>query len=89
MGIGHIAINAVPMATNQGFKNFVPKPGLLYAKFLYWWLDWNRSYLISLGNGATFKEVSKTVVSLNTGHKDAHSALADASMSWRVLKAQL
>ena len=26
---------------------------------------------------------------LNTGHEDAHSALADASMSWRVLKAQL
>ena len=26
---------------------------------------------------------------LNAGHEDAHSALADASMSWRVLKAQL
>jgi len=26
---------------------------------------------------------------LNTGHEDAHSALADASLSWRVLKAQL
>jgi DNA polymerase-3 subunit epsilon len=26
---------------------------------------------------------------LNTGHEDAHAAMADVSMSWRVLKAQL
>ena len=25
--IGHVAVNTVPMATNQGFKSFVPKPG--------------------------------------------------------------
>ncbi|HXM94212.1 MAG TPA: restriction endonuclease subunit S [Candidatus Dormibacteraeota bacterium] len=61
--IGHVAINTVPMATNQGFKSFVPKQGRLDAKFLYWWLRANRPYLESLGNGATFKEVSKTVVS--------------------------
>ncbi len=61
--IGHVAVNTVPMATNQGFKSFVPKPERLSAKFLYWWLRTNRSYLESLGNGATFKEVSKAVVS--------------------------
>ena len=61
--IGHVAINTVPMATNQGFKSFVPKEGYLHAKFLYWWLRTNRSYLETLGNGATFKEVSKAVVS--------------------------
>ena len=60
--IGHVAVNTVPMATNQGFKSFIPKPSLLDAKFLYWWLRTNRAYLESLGNGATFKEVSKTVV---------------------------
>ncbi len=59
--IGHVAINAEPMATNQGFKSFVPGPDL-DASFLYWWLDANRSYLQSLGTGATFKEVSKVVV---------------------------
>ena len=61
--IGHVAINTVPMATNQGFKSFVPKGERVEAKFLYWWLRTNRAYLESLGNGATFKEVSKEVVS--------------------------
>ncbi len=60
--IGHVAINTVPMATNQGFKSFVPNRERVYAKFLYHWLRRNRPYLESLGNGATFKEVSKAVV---------------------------
>lgn len=59
--IGHIAINNVPMATNQGFKSIVPGPDL-DAVFLYWWLDAHRPQLQNLGNGATFKEVSKRVV---------------------------
>jgi type I restriction enzyme S subunit len=61
--IGHVAVNTVPMATNQGFKSLVPKPQHVEAKFLYWWLRTNRSYLEGLGNGATFKEVSKAIVS--------------------------
>jgi len=61
--IGHVAINTVPMATNQGFKSFVPRPDRLDPKFLYHWLRKNRAHLESLGNGATFKEVSKAVVS--------------------------
>lgn len=61
--IGHVAINIVPMATNQGLKSFVPQKDLLDASYLYYWLRGNRSYLESLGTGATFKEVSKAVVS--------------------------
>ena len=61
--IGHVAINTVPMATNQGFKSFVPQPDKLDAGYLYHWLRANRNYLEGLGNGATFKEVSKAVVS--------------------------
>ena len=61
--IGHVAINSVPMATNQGFKSFVPKDNKVYSKFLYHWLRKNRAYLEGLGNGATFKEVSKSTVS--------------------------
>lgn len=61
--IGHVAVNTVPMATNQGFKSFIPHPDALDAKFLYWWLRTKRSYLQNLGNGATFKEVSKATVS--------------------------
>jgi len=50
------------MATNQGFKSFIPKASKLDAGFLFWWLKCHRSYLEGLGNGATFKEVSKSVV---------------------------
>lgn len=59
--IGHIAVNTAPMATNQGFKSFIPGPDL-NASFLYWWLDANRNRLQAMGNGATFKEVSKAIV---------------------------
>ncbi len=60
--IGYVAINSVPMATNQGFKSLVPHGDLVDAGYLYWWLWTNRSYLEGLGNGATFKEVSKAVM---------------------------
>lgn len=61
--IGYVAINTVPMATNQGFKSLVPRRGAVDAKFLFHWLRANRTYLEGLGVGATFKEVSKSVVS--------------------------
>lgn len=56
--IGHVAVNTVPMATNQGFKSLVPGPNL-DAKYLFHWLKSKTEYLQSLGNGATFKELSK------------------------------
>jgi len=59
--IGHVAINSVPIATNQGFKSFVPG-SKLDASYLFWWLKCHRDQLERLGNGATFKEVSKAVV---------------------------
>jgi type I restriction enzyme, S subunit len=58
-----VAINTVPMATNQGFKSFIPKQDLVHPEFLFWWLRYKRPFLESLGNGATFKEVSKAIVS--------------------------
>lgn len=61
--IGHVAINTLPMATNQGFKSFIPKAEQVDPHFLFHWLRAHRDYLESLGNGATFKEVSKAVVS--------------------------
>ncbi|MCY3949095.1 MAG: restriction endonuclease subunit S [Acidimicrobiaceae bacterium] len=60
--IGLVAINDVPMATNQGFKSLVPDDDRVDAKFLYWWLRSHRARLEAMGNGATFKEVSKKVV---------------------------
>lgn len=60
--IGLVAINRRPMATNQGFKSLVPDRRRLDSKFLYHWLTANTAYLQALGNGATFKEISKAVV---------------------------
>lgn len=60
--IGLVAINDVPMATNQGFKSLVPHGNRVDTKFLYWWLRCHRARLEAMGNGATFKEVSKKVV---------------------------
>lgn len=56
--IGHVAINTVPMATNQGFKSLIPGPSI-EAKYLFHWLKSRTDYLQGLGNGATFKELSK------------------------------
>jgi type I restriction enzyme S subunit len=60
--IGHTAICAAPMATNQGFKSFIPRPDRLEAHYLLQWLRTRRTFLEGLGTGATFKEVSKAVV---------------------------
>ena len=61
--IGLLAINTTPMATNQGFKSFVPDPEKLDSRYLYRWLEANRAKLQNMGVGATFKEVSKAIVS--------------------------
>lgn len=60
--IGYVAINKVPMATNQGFKSLVPDPSRIDPRFLCVWLRRHRAQIESLGSGATFKEVSKRVV---------------------------
>lgn len=61
--IGLLAINTIPMATNQGFKSFVPDPKRLDSRYLFRWLEANRTELQNMGVGATFKEVSKAIVS--------------------------
>lgn len=61
--IGYVAINSIPMATNQGFKSLIPDQRVLIPRFLAHWLRAHQTYLESLGTGATFKEISKAVVS--------------------------
>lgn len=55
--IGHLIINAVPMATNQGCKGLVPGKAIHY-KFLYYYLGSIVDLLDALGTGATFRELS-------------------------------
>lgn len=60
--IGKVAITKVPMYCNQGFKNLVCSERL-HNEYLYTYLKLNTDFLISLGVGATFKEISRTIVS--------------------------
>ncbi|WP_202634755.1 restriction endonuclease subunit S [Rugosibacter aromaticivorans] len=55
--IGHLVINTMPMATNQGCKGLVPRNGL-DNKYLYYYLASIVPLLNDLGTGATFKELS-------------------------------
>ena len=59
--IGHVAITKTEMASNQGFKSLVPKEGV-DSLYLYFCMKFFKPALENLGNGATFKEVSKKVV---------------------------
>ena len=56
--IGETAITTVPMATNQGFSNFVCNEQLLNIYLLYY-LQAIKDLLISLGSGSTYLEVTK------------------------------
>jgi restriction endonuclease S subunit len=54
--VGSVAINAVPMATNQGFLNF--RCGeLLRPVFLAFWFRANKLYLDKIANGSTYPEL--------------------------------
>ena len=56
--IGVTAITTAPMATNQGFANFVCNERLLNI-YLVYYLQAIKDLLISLGSGSTFLEVTK------------------------------
>ena len=60
--IGKVAIAGCEMYCNQGFKNLIWSDRI-NNRYLYWFLKGNTAYLNSLGRGATFKEISKKIVS--------------------------
>ena len=59
--IGKVAIAGVEMYCNQGFKNLICSDKI-YNRYLYYYLKYKTDYLNSLGRGATFKEISKSIV---------------------------
>ena len=59
--IGKVGLVGSPMYCNQGFKNFVCGDQL-NPVYLYYSLIFKREYLVSLGTGTTFKELSKKAV---------------------------
>jgi type I restriction enzyme S subunit len=60
--IGHLGIATRTLCTNQGCKTFVPS-NTVDTEFLYYALQICMPRMQALGTGATFKEVSKSVVS--------------------------
>ncbi len=56
--IGEVRIAAVPVATNQGFKSLVVKPGVS-NEFLYYLVLTLRSRMIERATGSTFLEIGK------------------------------
>jgi type I restriction enzyme S subunit len=60
--IGKVAIAGCEMYCNQGFKNLICSD-IINNRYLYWFLKGKTEYLNSLGRGATFKEISKQIVS--------------------------
>lgn len=59
--IGNVAIAGRDMCTNQGFKSLIPGAEV-DGLYLYYCMLASSEKLQSLGNGATFKEVSKKIV---------------------------
>lgn len=56
--IGETAITTVPIATNQGFANFICRDTLLNV-YLAYYLRYIKRRLIDLAHGSTFKEITK------------------------------
>lgn len=59
--IGKTAIAGCEMYCNQGFKNLICSE-VIDNHYLYHYLSAKTEYLKSLGRGATFKEISKSIV---------------------------
>jgi len=57
--IGKLGISKVPLVTNQGFANFIPKKGV-NEKYLAYCLLHFSSNISALAGSTTFKEVTKT-----------------------------
>ena len=59
--IGYLAIAENDVCTNQGFKSIILKDGYC-PEFFYYLLKNNIDYIIGLGSGSTFAEISGTQV---------------------------
>ena len=60
--IGKVAIAGCEMYCNQGFKNFICS-NKINNEYLYYFLKSRKNFLNNIGRGATFKEISKSIIS--------------------------
>lgn len=59
--IGHCAVTAFPLCTNQGFKSIVPNERL-DSEYGFFALKFFTPQIVARGRGATFSEVTKEIV---------------------------
>lgn len=60
--IGYVAINTVPMTTNQGFQSLKCKKDSASADYMYQYITWIRPELEKMSAGSTFSEISSASV---------------------------
>ena len=59
--IGEVTINKIPVTINQGMTALIPKKREeIYTMFYAYYLQTLKPYLIQLGSGSTFREISKS-----------------------------
>jgi type I restriction enzyme S subunit len=58
--IGEVAINTLPMSTNQGFINIICNDSEIINLFLAYWIKNNKHVIESRAHGVTFKEILKS-----------------------------
>jgi type I restriction enzyme S subunit len=60
--IGHCAVTAFPLCTNQGFKSLIPNPSKLDPVYGFFALSFFTPEIVALGRGATFSEINKEIM---------------------------
>lgn len=62
--IGEVAINKVPLATNQGFKNFICNEEQITYQYLYYLLVFLKDFFeMMIPSGTKYKEINTTDIS--------------------------
>ena len=75
--VGKLAIAQVPVATNQGFNNLIPKP-IIDKRFLAYALQFFTPEITRLAGSTTFKEVSRAAL------KKFGSSTKSVGTTWRL-----
>lgn len=60
--IGHCAVTAYPLCTNQGFKSIIPNPDELDSVYGFFALKYFTPQIVQQGRGATFAEINKEMM---------------------------
>lgn len=60
--IGDVSIAKVPVATNQGYKNFICDDSQLHFEYLYQILKLEAEHIEALANGMIYPEISKAKI---------------------------